>query len=176
MVEKILRILPPIFEHLVVTLEEHTNMSMFTIDETQASLINHEHRLNRTQTTLEGAFAAHSSISHGRSRGKNNSRERGRISSKGGCGRSPANVAGRGENQNPSKPSGHRFDKQKIQCHYCKKFGHYAYECKKKQYDQGRKITNQSTSTITLIGVMLMASTSPIECNVVQEFYMTYGT
>ena len=46
-VEKNLRSLPPRFEKLVVTLEEHTDMSTFTIDELQASL-NHEHRLNRT--------------------------------------------------------------------------------------------------------------------------------
>ena len=57
-VEKILRILPPSFEKLVMTLEEHTDMSTFTINELQASLINHEHRLSRTQTSLEGAFAA----------------------------------------------------------------------------------------------------------------------
>ena len=43
-VEKILRSLSPRFENLVVTLEEHTNMTTFTIDELQASLINHEHR------------------------------------------------------------------------------------------------------------------------------------
>ena len=57
-IEKVLRSLPPIFESLVVTLEEHTHMSMFTIDELQASLINHEHIINRSNTSLEGAFAA----------------------------------------------------------------------------------------------------------------------
>ena len=46
-VEKILRSLPTRFESLVVTLEEHTNMSVFTIDELQASFINHEHMINR---------------------------------------------------------------------------------------------------------------------------------
>ena len=56
-VEKILKSLSPRFENLVVTLEEHTNMSTFTINELQASLINHEHRLSITQTLLEGAFA-----------------------------------------------------------------------------------------------------------------------
>ena len=45
-----------------------------TIDELQASLINHEHRLNRTQTSLEGAFAAQSSISRGRGRGETTSK------------------------------------------------------------------------------------------------------
>ena len=102
-VEKLLRSIPPRFENLVVTLEEHTNMSTFTIDELQASLINHEHRLNRTQTSLEGAFAAQSSISRGRGKG--------RISSRGGRGRSPTNVSGRGDNQNPSQQSGQSFDK-----------------------------------------------------------------
>ena len=57
-VEKILRSIPRIFENLVVTLEEHTEMLTFTIDELQASLINHEHRLSRTQTSLEGEFVA----------------------------------------------------------------------------------------------------------------------
>ena len=55
-VEKILKSLPPKFENLVVTLEEHTDMTTFTIDELQGSLINHEHRLSRTQTSLEGAL------------------------------------------------------------------------------------------------------------------------
>ena len=58
-VAKILRSIPLRFENLVVTLEEHTDMTTFTIDELQGSLINHEHRLSRTQTSLEGAFAAH---------------------------------------------------------------------------------------------------------------------
>ena len=75
-----------------MTLEEHTDMSAFTIDDLQASLINHEHRLSRTKTSLEGAFAAQSSISRGRGKGRNNFRGRGRSSSRGGQGRSPANV------------------------------------------------------------------------------------
>ena len=94
-----------IIDNLVVTLEEHIDMSKFTIDELQASLINHEHRLSRTQTSLEGAFVAQSSIIHRRGRGRNNFIGRGRSSSRGGRGRSPVNVGGRGENQDPSHPS-----------------------------------------------------------------------
>ena len=59
-VEKILKSLPPRFENLVVTLEEHTDMLTFTIDELQASLINHEHRISISQASLEGAFLQHS--------------------------------------------------------------------------------------------------------------------
>ena len=56
-VEEILSCIPPIFESLVVTLEENKDISVFTIDELQASLINHEHILIRTNTSLKGAFA-----------------------------------------------------------------------------------------------------------------------
>ena len=69
-VEKILISLPPRFENLVVTLEEHTEMTTFNIDELQDSLINHEHMLIKTQTSLEVAFTAQSSISRGRCRGE----------------------------------------------------------------------------------------------------------
>ena len=47
-VEKILKSLPARFESLVVTLEENKDMPVFTIYELQASLINHEHIINKT--------------------------------------------------------------------------------------------------------------------------------
>ena len=94
-----------------MTLQENKDMSVFTIDELQAALINHEHIINRSNTSLEGAFETQSSISCGIGRGINNSRGRGRSSSRGGFDNSLANVTGRGQNQNPSHPSGHRFDK-----------------------------------------------------------------
>jgi hypothetical protein len=57
-VEKVLRSLPPKFYTLVVTLEEGKDLSQFSLDELQASLINHEHRLNRSNMSLENAFSA----------------------------------------------------------------------------------------------------------------------
>ena len=95
-IEKIIRSLPQIFESLVVTLEENKDMSDFTIDKLQTSLINHEHIINRTNTSFEGAFVAQSSISRGRGKGTNNSPGRGGRSS------SPTNATGRGQNENPS--------------------------------------------------------------------------
>ena len=86
-------------------------MPMFTIDELQASLINNENIISRKNASLEGEFVALTSISRGRGRGRNNSRGRGIISYRGGRDKIPANVTGRGENQNPSHPSGQRFDK-----------------------------------------------------------------
>ena len=101
-VEKILRSLPPRFKSLVLTLEENKDMTVFTIDELQASLINHEHIVNKTNISLECSFAAQSSTSHGRGRERNNSRGIGRSFSRGGCNNNPTNFAGRGHNQNPS--------------------------------------------------------------------------
>ena len=53
LVEKFIRSLPPRFESLVVTLEENKDMMVFTIDEPQDSLINHEQILNKMNTSLE---------------------------------------------------------------------------------------------------------------------------
>ena len=55
-VEKVLISLPHKFESLVMTLKQKKEISQFTIDKLQASLINHEHRINRSNTSLEGAF------------------------------------------------------------------------------------------------------------------------
>ena len=68
-IEKVLRSLPPKFESLVVTLEENKDLNNFTMYDLQASLMIHEHRINRSNTLLEGAFSPQSSIGHGRGRG-----------------------------------------------------------------------------------------------------------
>ena len=93
-VEKVLRSLPHKFESLVMTLEENKDMSHFTIDELQSSLINHEHRISRSNTSLECAFATQSSISRGIGRGRYSSRGKGIIFSRGHK-KSLASVVGR---------------------------------------------------------------------------------
>ena len=148
-VEKELRSLPPKFESLVVTLEEHKYLSQFSLDELQASLINHEHRLSRTSMSLDNVFAAQLSMSRSRGRGRSNSRGRGRNFARGGSNTNPLNTDGRSQNKNPSQSSNQRFDKSKIQCHYCKKYGHYAYECRKRQYSQNKQGQEQSNCADT---------------------------
>lgn len=51
-VEKVLMSLPPKFDTLVVALEERKELGHFSLDELQASLINHEHRLNMSNMSL----------------------------------------------------------------------------------------------------------------------------
>ena len=101
-VEKVLRSLPPKFDTLVVTLEERKDLSQFNLDELQASLINHEHILNRTSMSSNNEFSTHSSINRGRGRGRANSRSRGRSSIGAGCSSSPGNTVGKGQNQSTS--------------------------------------------------------------------------
>ena len=51
-------------------MQQNKDMLVFTIDEMKSSLINHEHRINRTNTSLESAFTTQSSIICGRGRGE----------------------------------------------------------------------------------------------------------
>ena len=120
-------------------MEEIKDLSLLSLDELQYALINHEHRLNRSKMSLENAFSVQSSIIHGRGWGRANSRGRGRSFARGGRSSSPGNTGGRGINPNTNQPSGQRTDKSKIQFHYCKKYGHYAYECRKRQYNQNKQ-------------------------------------
>jgi hypothetical protein len=62
-VEKVLTSLPPKFGTVVVTLEERKDSSQFSLDELQVSLINHEHKLNRSNMSSKNAFFAQSFIS-----------------------------------------------------------------------------------------------------------------
>jgi hypothetical protein len=56
-----------------VTLEERKDLSHFSLDEMKDSLINHEHRLNRSSMSLENEFFVQSYIICGRRRGRDNS-------------------------------------------------------------------------------------------------------
>eukprot|EP00253_Pinus_taeda_P036606 PITA_36606 len=144
-VEKVLRSLPARFDAIVVAIEETKDLSQFSVDELNASLISHEHRMNRaTSYSLEHAFKTQVSFRQGRGRGRSYARGRGRSPHRGGT-NSPSSSSGRGSNQNPSQgPSqnqaqGQRYDKSQVQCHYYKKYGHYINECRNKQYDISNK-------------------------------------
>ena len=90
------------------------------------------------------------SFGRGRGKGRGNKTGRGRSQNRGGR-NSPANAQGRGSNPNQHQgqgdnqqsgqqhAQGQRYDKSNVQCHYCKKCGHYANECRKKQHDMGNR-------------------------------------
>jgi hypothetical protein len=55
-VEKVLRSLLPKFDTIFVTLEESKELSQFSLDELEDSLINHEHILNSSSISLHNEF------------------------------------------------------------------------------------------------------------------------
>lgn len=102
-VEKVLRSFRVRFDAIVVAIEETKDLSQFSMDELNASLISHEHRLNReTRSSLEHAFKTQVSFGQGRGRGRSYARGRGRSAHRGGRS-NRSTSSGKGRNQNPSQ-------------------------------------------------------------------------
>jgi len=98
-----LRSFPTIFDVVVVSIEETKDFSQISVNELHASLISHEHILNReTISSLEHPFNTQVSIGLGIGRGRSNARVRGRSPHRGGRG-IPSRSSGRGNNYNPSQ-------------------------------------------------------------------------
>eukprot|EP00253_Pinus_taeda_P019317 PITA_19317 len=172
-VEKLLRVLPSMFDVIVTTIEETRDLSNFSFDELHASLITHEHRLSRNEnSSLEQAFKTQMSFGRGRGQGKGNKRGRGRSQNRGGR-NSPTNAQGRGSNPNQNQgqgsnqqrgqhhAQGQRYDKSNVQCYYCKKYGNYANDCRKKQHDMSnRPNANVTRENISQDNVLLSCNMS----------------
>lgn len=103
MVEKVLRSMTPNFNYVVCTIEQATDVMTLTVDDLQKKLIVQEQHMINQKEEEEQALKVTNFPS---------SRERGRGSFRGGCGR------GR---QPPNKES--------IECYNCRKKGHYQSEC-----------------------------------------------
>jgi hypothetical protein len=91
-----------------------------------------------------------------------------------GCINSPGKTGGRGQNPSTSQSSCQRIDKSKTQCHYRKKYGHYVYECRKRQYNYNKQSqyqsnnTNNQTRPMFMEHIVEMPIVSLVECSVFQ--------
>ena len=149
--EKILRSLAPIFEHVVAAIEEVNDISTMTVRLLSGSLRVHEQRMNdnKIEKPIEQALQAQASIgssyhkhitSQGRGRGRGGS-----YSSKGrgGHNHGSAEQNNIGSKHNPSLNNSLRgehgrgggggiYNKSNVECYKCHKHDHYANECRSK--------------------------------------------
>eukprot|EP00253_Pinus_taeda_P025723 PITA_25723 len=115
------------------------------------------------------------SFGRGRGQGRGNERGTGRSENRGGR-NSPANAQGRGSNPNQNQgqgssqqsrqhhAQGQRYEKSNVQCYYCKKYRHYANECRKKQHDMSDRpnanVTRENISQDNVFLACNMAETN----------------
>ncbi|GAU31151.1 hypothetical protein TSUD_315750 [Trifolium subterraneum] len=135
--EKVLRSLDPKFEHIVTVIEETKDLEAMTIEKLLGSLQAYEERKKKKKDIEEQVLKTRVDSpreEHGRS-----SQRRGEDR---GCGRrygggrgwrpnddnnQRGEISSRGRGRGSPKP---RYDKSRVKCYNCEKFGHYASECR----------------------------------------------
>lgn len=155
-VEKILRSLPSIYDMLVTAIEESKDLSIFSIEELTGSILNYESRLNARNESLENAFQSQLNINRGTGRGQRGYRGRGRSGRRSfqfDHRNATSSQAEQPSNQPQNQRGRSRFsrgrgrgrtDKSAVQCYYCKRYGHYESDCRRKQSDLNRGRANVS--------------------------------
>lgn len=163
-VEKVLRCLTKKFSMVVTAIEESKDLSTFTLEELTGSLLSHEARLSQEDKSLSHAFSTQTFFNRvqgrgGRGRGR---REKSSNSTDDRTAHehhehtdhcehihNPQNQRGRG---------GKRWtNRSNVQCNYCKKYGHYECDYKKKQADQNSGRANVSNVEEDLSEVMFLS-------------------
>lgn len=129
-IEKILRSMHTKFDYVVCSIEESHNIDEVSIDELQSSLLVHEQRINQGAATEEQALKVSTNNQSTESMSRGYGRGRGRFASSG---------RGRGQNNYLSSGEGSRFDKSKIECFNCHRYGHYRSECPNFYKGQGER-------------------------------------
>jgi hypothetical protein len=135
-IEKVLRSLvdslPNKFEHIVVPIEEFKDISLMHIDELTGSLIAHESMMSTYDNPLENSFKSQLHVTRDRGRGRYSSRGRGGRTTNQRDSKNDSESEEktqqnppilRGSSNRSWQEGNQRYDKSKVQCYYCKKFG-----------------------------------------------------
>lgn len=141
-IEKVLWSLPKKFEAIVVSIEEFKDTSQMQIEELTGSLIAHESKMSiYDDSTLENSFKTQLQFHRGRGRGRSNNRGWGRIVTnqirqqdnydhEEKSQQCPPNL--RGSYNRTWHRGNQRYDMSKVQCYYCKRYGHFSTKCLKR--------------------------------------------
>ncbi|KAH0712402.1 hypothetical protein KY289_008361 [Solanum tuberosum] len=132
-VEKILQTMTPKFNFVVCSIEESHDIDLLSIDELQSSLLIHEQKITQQEKEEVALSASTDDRSGGQGYNKGNGRGRGR-----GRGNSAyhGNRQQRQDHDNQGRGKGQggnnskSWDKSKVDCYRCHKFGHYKSECR----------------------------------------------
>ncbi|KAH0727904.1 hypothetical protein KY289_003955 [Solanum tuberosum] len=117
------------YDYVVCSIKESKDIDALSLDELQSSLLVHEQKMNRSSTFEEKALTAYTVISsHSTGRGRGRGRGRGDQENRDG-GNKDCNMNFRA-NDDCDKGRGKDFDKSKVECYRCHKFGHYRSECR----------------------------------------------
>nr|KYP66220.1 Retrovirus-related Pol polyprotein from transposon TNT 1-94 [Cajanus cajan] len=163
--EKILRSLDPKFEHIVTITEETKDLEAMSIEQLLGSLQAYEEKKKKKEEIVEQVFKAHvdsrkEENAHNQSR-RSYSQEQGRGRAYGhGQGRRPNNNNQRGESSNRGRGRGNpnsRYDKSRIKCYNCNKFGHYASECRAPNKNKVEEKANYAEERCQEDGTLLLA-------------------
>jgi len=122
--EKIMRTLPSQFDHFVITIEETKDLNEVKIKELQGSLEAHEMKITGRKEEKDEEQALLARFKQEESKKEFWKKKKGKNHQKHGD--KPESSKSGGES---SKNQGKKFDKKKVQCFNCDKYGHYAYEC-----------------------------------------------
>ncbi|XP_070012611.1 uncharacterized protein [Nicotiana sylvestris] len=148
-VENILRTLTPKIDFVVCVIEESKDLDSMTVEQLEGSLQAHEEKIKRRQEVpIEQLLKIQASFKdYG---GEKSYRGNGRGRGRGGHGRGRSNgnnfnnevkihhtFRDRGREQRDGRGrsyyqenNGQRYDKSKIECYNCHKFGHFSWECR----------------------------------------------
>ena len=125
-VEKILRSLSQKFDFIVVAIQEAKDVKTMKVEELQSSLEAHELLVldRSSERSVQQALQVQTTKKEGNF--KNFKKEKGKTNWSNN-GRSKAEPSKRrpGKDQNKKRD----FDKSKVQCYNCEKYGHFADEC-----------------------------------------------
>jgi len=116
-----------------VTIEETCDTWYMELEELQHSLESHEHRLVERRQIQEQALQDRSQ-SHGKEKGfkKGGKKKYGQKRAREKKGKEASDQENRKDHKNDDESNQEKewkFDKRKVRCYNCKKFGHFAKEC-----------------------------------------------
>jgi len=121
--EKILRNLPSQFDQLVITIEKTKDLNEVKIEELQGALEAHEMKITGRKEEKDEEQELLARFKQEEFKKEFWKKKKGKNYQKHGD--KPESSKSRGES---SKNQGKNFDKKKVQCFNCEKYGHYASE------------------------------------------------